>query len=331
MTRRIRRRSFLTLLGASAAASGWPRAARAQRPIAPIVGLLDSRDQPNPSYMLSLKKGLSEVGYVEGRNLNFEFHGSGQYERLPALAVELVQRQVDVIFAASTSNAAAAALAATKTIPIVFAHGADPVNLGHVASLNRPGGNATGVSYFSAALGPKRLELLREIIPDAALIGVLFNPTLLSAEETLTEMEAAARSVGQQIAIFNASTRAEIDAAFAAAEQQRVAPLLVGADAFFNRERAYLATLAVRYRMPASYSSREFVEDGGLMSYTDDRSESFRQSGLHIGRILKGEQPANLPIVRPTRFQFVLNLRAAKALGLNIPLKLHAFADVVIE
>jgi len=271
------------------------------------------------------------MGYVEGRNVIFEYRVTDQVDRLPALAAELVARRVTVILA-QTLTAAAAAKAATTTIPIVFTGGGDPVRSGIVASLNRPGGNLTGVTLLLIELGPKRLELLREVVPQAALIGILSNPRALSYVVSMSDLQAAARSVGQEIVILNARTVEEIDPAFTTAAARRVGALLVDTSIGGNLyRRDQIVALAERYAIPAIYSAREFVSAGGLMSYSADNFDMPHQAGIYVGRILKGEKPADLPVMQPTRFEFVLNLKTAKVLGLDIPLKLRAFATEVIE
>jgi putative ABC transport system substrate-binding protein len=328
----MRRREFITLLGGAAAA--WPLAAGAQqRPAMPVIGILSASGPtipPNDLLSAAFRKGLNEMGYVEGRNVAVEYReAAGQYDRLPALAAELVRRQVTVIYAIGNANSAQAAKAATATIPIVFQNGSDPIKVGLVTSMNRPGGNLTGVVYFSSTLVAKRLEMLRELVPQATVIGFLTNPTNLISDTT--DVQAAARSVGQQMTVLNASTVDEIDRAFAAAAQQRVGALLVDGDTFFNIRRDQFAALAARYKIPASYPTRNFPEAGGLMSYADDRVESGRLGGVYVGRILKGDKPADLPVLQPTKFELVINMKTAKALGLTVPLTLQVAATEVIE
>ncbi len=327
---RLKRREFISLLGGAAA---WPLAAKAQQSAMPLIGWLDSgQGQPNPAGATAFRKGLSEMGYVEGRNTAIEYRGTGQPEQLPAAAAELVRQRVAVIFSTETANSAFAARAATATIPIVFINGADPVKLGLVASYNRPGGNATGVSFYSAELVPKRLELLRELVPQAAVIGFLINPNNRISERDKVDMEAAARTVGQPMMVLQATTSDEIDTAFATLAAAQVSALLVDGDGLlFNRRAAQFAVLTARYRLPASYATRIFAEAGGLMSYGDLRSESWRQAGVYVGRILKGEKPADLPVLQPTKYELVINLRSAKAVGLDVPPTLLARADEVIE
>ena len=323
---KMRRREFITLLGGAAA---WPPAVRAQQRALPVIGFLGNGEQ-GADTLAAFRSGLNDAGYVEGHNVAIEYASAhGEYDRLPALAAELVQRRVAVIFATAPTNAVYAAKAATSTIPIVFVTGGDPVKLGFVASLNRPGGNVTGVSYFTTELTPKRLELVRELVPGVATIAVLSNPASTRTDEG--DIEAAARSVGQRIVILHAGTAGEIDTAFSIMAQQGAGALLVVGDAFLTSRRDQIATLAVRNLIPVIYNNYLYVVAGGLMSYGDDRLESQRLAGRYIGRILNGEKPANLPVLQPTKFQFVINLKAAKALGLTFPLSFQLRADEVIE
>jgi len=326
----VKRRQFISVLGGAAAA--WPLALRAQQPVLPVIGYLNI-GSPGAGVTTGLRIGLGEQGFVEGRNVLIEsrFAPTGQYDRLLALASELVGLRVAVLFATGSAGVARAAKAATATIPIVFANGGDPVKVGLVASMNRPGGNATGVSYYTSVLIPKRLELLRELAPQAQTIGFLVNPTNPVSEGDVEDMEDAARSVGQQILVLRAKNETEIDTAFAAISQHRADALLVDVDAYFNTRRDQLAALAARYRVPASYNNRRYVEAGGLMSYGPNLDDANRQAGVYVGRILKGEKPADLPVMQPTKFQLVINLKTAKALGLRVPDKLLALADEVIE
>jgi ABC-type uncharacterized transport system substrate-binding protein len=324
----MQRRSFLTLLGSAVAA--WPVTARAQRPAMPVVGFLGV-GPPVASTLAALRKGLNEQGYVEGRDVAIEFRDTEQYDRLPALAAELVRRPVAVIVTASNVDAAKAAKVATATIPIVFTVGIDPVRLGLVTSLNRPGGNVTGVTFLAQELTPKRLELLRELVPQATTIAYLANPTNAAVESNNRDVQAAARSVGQQIIVLNASTANEIETAFATLARQRAGGLLITGDAFFVSRRDQLVALAAHHGIPAVHFAPEFTAAGGLMSYSDDRIESWRQAGLYVGRILKGEKPADLPVLQPTKFAFVINLKTAKALGIEFPPSFHLRATEVIE
>ncbi len=300
----------------------------------PVIGFLNGASSETFAHLAAaFRQGLSEAGYVEGRNVAIEYRwAEGEYDRLPALAAELVRRQVAVIAAGGGVAAALAAKAATTTIPIVFSGGGgDPVKLGLVASLNRPGGNVTGVSILTAALGAKRLGLLRELLPSATLIAVLINPTNPNSEIQLKDIEEAARTVGQQIFILYASNERDFDAAFAIIVERRAGALVVGADPYFNSRRDQLAGLAARHAIPAMYEQREFAVAGGLASYGTSLTDSFRQVGDYAGRILKGEKPADLPVMQPTRFELVINLKTATALRLTVPPTLLARADEVIE
>jgi ABC-type uncharacterized transport system substrate-binding protein len=324
----IRRREFIGALGGAAVG---PLAARAQQRALPVIGILRNSGTQLDENPFPIRKGLSEMGYVEGLNVIIEDRWTDQVDRLKALAAELVERRVTVILA-QTLTAAAAAKAATATIPIVFTGGGDPVRSGLVATLNRPGGNLTGVTSLLIELGPKRLELLREVVPQAALIGILSNPRALSNVVSMSDLQAAARSVGQEIVILNVRTVEEIDPAFATAAARGVGALLVDTSfGIYSNRRDQIVALAERYAIPAIYSARVWVSAGGLMSYSANNFDMPHQAGIYVGRILKGEKPADLPVMQSSRFEFVLNLKTAKVLGLNIPLKLRAFADEVIE
>jgi putative ABC transport system substrate-binding protein len=330
----LQRRELIRLFGgAVATASLWPLAVRAQQTSLPVIGFLHQASaEPNASQVAAFKQGLKQTGYSEGQNVKIEFvWADGDYDRLPALAADLVRRQVSLI-AVGLLPAALAAKAATNTIPVVFVSGSDAVDAGLVGSLGWPGGNLTGISMLSSALNAKRLELLREVVPATRLIAVLVNPRNPNVDSALKEIEAAARTVGQQIHVERAANEQEFEAAFAMMRQQRADALLVGNDAFFSSRRDQLAALAARYRMPAIYPSRNPArDDGALMSYGADQTDVFRLAGAYAGRILKGEKPADLPVMQPTKFELVISMKAAKALGLTIPLPLLASADEVIE
>jgi putative tryptophan/tyrosine transport system substrate-binding protein len=328
----VKRRQFISLLGSAAAA--WPLGTRAQQPAMPVVGYIHGGTADgNTRNTAAFRKGLSEIGYVEGQNVRVEYHWlEGHYERLSALLADLIQRRVDVIATPGATTAAVAARAASATIPIVFGVAEDPVKLGLVASLSRPGGYATGINSFSQEITAKRLGLLHELVPKAARIAVLVNSGNASgAETTSKEVQDAARTLGLQIHVLNATTNGEIDAAFAALARERADALFIAGDGFFSSRVVQFATLTARDRVPASYATREFVEAGGLMSYGTPVLDMFRQVGLYVGSILKGAKPAELPVLQLTKFEFVLNLQTAKALGLDVPAALLARADEVIE
>jgi putative tryptophan/tyrosine transport system substrate-binding protein len=327
----MRRREFLVLLGAAASR---PLAARAQQPAMPVIGFLSGRSPYESSgAVAAFRQGLDETGYFESKNVVIEYRwAEGRYDRLPALAAELVSRQVTVIAAVGGPSSGLAAKGATATIPIVFISGADPVQEGLVASLNKPGGNATGVAPLLPAMEGKRFGLLHEVVPNAALIGVLLNPAAASyLDRETSDVQEAARVVGQQLLILRASTEEAIEAAFAIAVEQRAGGLLVAADPFFVSRREQIVALAARYAIPAIYEVREYAAAGGLMTYGINIGDAYHQVGSYVGRILKGEKPANLPVLQPTKFEFVINLTTAKALGVAIPPGLLSIADEVIE
>jgi putative ABC transport system substrate-binding protein len=328
----VNRREFITLLGGAAAA--WPLAARAQQAEKPpVVGFVSSRSLDGSArHAAAFTKGLSEPGYVEGQNMVAEYHWlSGQNDRLPSLMADLVRRRVAVI-ATLGDPSTLAAKAATATIPIAFGFSGDPVGHGLVASLARPGGNATGINFFTSEVLAKRLGLLHELVPKAGRVVVLVNPTNTpSTESTLRDVPEAARAIGLQIQILNASTSREIEAAFATIAHNRADALFVAPDGFFNARRVQFATLATHYKIPAAYATREVVETGGLMSYGTDVLDMYRQVGVYTGRILKGANPADLPVVQSTKFEFVINLQTARVLSLDVPLHLQQLADELIE
>jgi putative ABC transport system substrate-binding protein len=326
----MQRREFITALGITAIT--WPLAARAQQSALPLIGFMNnSTAKGSEDLQAAFRQGISETGYIDGQNVTIEYHwADGQPDRLPGVARDLVRRQVSVIVATSTP-AALAAKAATATIPIVFETAADPIKLGLAASLNRPGGNATGVAQFNAELVAKRVSLLHDLIPTARIIGMLLNPTDPRTEDQTKDVQEAAQALGLHTHVLNASTEAEIDAAFAAMPELRIEALLVGTGEFFRRQSEHVAVLAARQGVPAIYQYREFVAVGGLISYGTSLPDAYRLTGVYTGRVLKGEKPADLPVMRPTKFEMVINLKTAKTLGLTIPSGVLAIADAVIE
>ena len=327
----MQRRNFIRLLGGAAVA--WPLAARAQQQAIPVVGFLSGRSLASDSDLVAVfRQALTEAGYVDGQNVVIEFRwADGQLDRLPELAAELIERKVSVIFAGASDVAAGALRVAAATVPVVFATGSDPVAAGLVASLNRPGGNLTGVTVITAALWPKRLELLRELISPTPLIALLVNPNNLTARQARRELNAAARRIGQDVVLLDASAEGEFEAAFATLTDKRASALVVSDDALFTNRRAVLVALAARHAVPAIYGRREFAAAGGLMSYGASTVDQYYQSGVYVGRILKGTKPADLPFLQPTKFELTINLKTAKALGLNVPNTLIGRADEVID
>jgi putative tryptophan/tyrosine transport system substrate-binding protein len=327
----MRRREFITLLGGAAA---WPMAARAQQPM-PVVGFLGSVLPDSSAALMrdAFRQGLKDTGYIEGQNVSIEFRSpEKELDQLPELATELVRRGVALIAAPGGPAPAFAAKAATTTIPIVFLVGEDPVGLGLVASLARPGGNLTGINFFVTELTAKRLELLRELVPGTARVAVLVNPSNASnTETTLRDMEVAGRAIGLQIQVFNASTNREIDTAFASFMRERPDALFVGIDPFLSSRRVQIVQLAARHTIPTTYSGRHFAEVGGLTSYGSNLTDAYLQVGVYAGRILKGAKPAELPVVQPSKFELVINVQTARMLGLTVPQSLLARADEVIE
>jgi putative ABC transport system substrate-binding protein len=327
----MKRRDFITLLGGAAAA--WSVAARAQQSAMPVIGFLSTASSGLfASRVSAFRQGLSEMGYVEGRNVAIEYRwAESRNDRLPALAADLAGRKVNVIVTGGGTPAAQAAKAATTTIPVVFLIGNDPVQMGLIASLNRPGGNITGVTSLGGEIGPKRLELLHEVAPAATSIALLVNPNNPAAEAQSTELQPAARTLGVQLHVLRAGAERDFDAAFASLLQLRAGGLVIGADAVFNTRSEQLAALTLHHAVPAIFQFREFAAAGGLMSYGDSSTEPYRQVGLYTGRILKGDKPADLPVQQSTKVELIINLKTAKTLGLNVPITLLGRADEVIE
>jgi putative ABC transport system substrate-binding protein len=325
----VKRRAFITLLGGAAA---WPFAARAQQAAMPVVGFVNAGSSDAP-LAAAFRKGLNEAGYFEGQNVTVEYHWlEGKFDRLSPVIADLVRRRVAVIATPAGNYAAQVAKAATTTVPVVFGVSEDPVKLGLVASLAQPGGNLTGINFFSSEYNAKRLALLHELVPKAVRIAVLVNPANIPAtESTLRDIPDAARALGLQIQVLKASTKSEIEAAFATLVRDRAEALYVAGDVFFTSRRVQLATLAAINRIPSSYPSREAVEAGGLMGYATDRADMFRQVGVYTGQILKGAKPADLPVLQSTKFEFVINLQTARALGIEVPNAIQLLADELIE
>jgi putative ABC transport system substrate-binding protein len=326
----MKRRRFITLLGGAAA---WPLAARAQKPAMPVVGFLSGRSLVSDSHLVAtFSRALNEAGYIDGQNVAVEFRwADGQLNRLPELAAELIERKVAVLFAGASDAAAGALRVAAATVPVVVATGSDPVAAGLVASFNRPGGNLTGVTVFSVALELKRLEFLRELISPTPLIALLINPNNLTATAARRELTDATRNIGQDVMMLEASTEGEFEAAFATLTQKSASGLVVSDDALFANRRAVLVALAARHAVPAIYGRRDFTETGGLISYGASVTDQYYQSGVYVGRILKGAKPADLPFLQPTKFELTINLKTVKTLGLTLPASLLARADEVIE
>jgi putative tryptophan/tyrosine transport system substrate-binding protein len=327
----MKRRDFITLLVGAAA---WPLAARAQQPAMPVIGFLSSasRDVDDVRRLPPFREGMGEIGYTEGRNVVIEYRGAdNQLDRLPALAADLARRQVSLIAAGGSPASALAAKSATATIPIVFANAADPVQIGLVASLNRPGGNVTGFTELSADLGAKRMGLLRELVPSATSIAILANPTRPGVDAQSAQAQEAARALGLQLHILNASREPDFDAVFLKLVQLRVGGLVISADALFSDRRDEIIALAKHYSVPTIYEWRDAVATGGLISYGTRRTDAFRQIGILAGRILRGEKPADLPVMQATKFELVINMKTAKALGIEVPISMQMLADEVIE
>ena len=326
----MRRRQFIVLLAGAAA---WPAVVRAQQPTIPIVGFMSGRSPDDSSHLVAaFHKGLGETGFVEGKNVTVEYRWAlGQYDRLPALAAELVKRPVTILVAVGGDVSAVAAKKATSTIPIVFGMGGDPIKAGLVDSLGRPGGNATGYTLLTSELEPKRLGLLRDLLPGAVVIAVMLNPNFPPAAGQLVALEKAAQVTSQRLSIFKVSNDTELNAGLASLQKDRVSALLVAADPYLDTRRRQLVTFAAENKLPAIYQFREFAVDGGLMSYGPSITDSYRQGGNYVGQILKGAKPADLPVLQPVKFELVINLKTAKALGLAIPAGLISFADEVIE
>ena len=326
----MQRRAFITLLGGATAA--LPFTARAQQPLLPVIGYLESASQGQFSDLIpAFRKGLSETGYTDGQNVRIEYRwAEGQYDRLPTLTTELIRGNATLIFTTALISAQAAK-AVTTTVPIVFVSGPDPVQLGLVASLNRPGNNLTGVTLFTSTVGAKRLQLLRELLPATNTVAFIVNPSNTRADSDIQEMETAAGALGQHIVVAKAATNRDFETAFETLARSSIQAVVIGGDPFFNSQAQQLVSLASRYAIPTIYPLNEFATAGGLMSYGSSIADAYRQAGIYAGRILKGAKPADLPVMQPTKFELVINLKAAKALGLTVPPTLLARADEVIE
>jgi putative tryptophan/tyrosine transport system substrate-binding protein len=326
----VRRREFIALLGGTAA---WPIVARGQQPALPLIGFMSGRSPVDSAHLVeAFRQGLRESGYVEGETISIEYRwANGDYERLPELASDLVSRRVLLLLALGGESSAIAAKQATSTIPIVFGIGDDPVKAGLVASFNKPGGNATGYTLLTNQIGPKRVGLMHELVPGVSLLGALINPSFPPALDQLADIESSTRSIGQSLVIARASTDAELNAAFAYFVQQRAGALLIATDPYFDTRRAQIIALAAEARLPAMYQFREYALAGGLISYGPKITDSYKQAGIYAGRILKGTKPADLPVLQPTRFELVINLKTANALGLTLPNSMQLLADEVIE
>ena len=327
----MRRRDFLGALGGAAAA--WPVGARAQQPAMPVIGWLNVLSPGGRTHLAdAFRRGLSETGYVEGQNVSIEYRwAENQIDRLPALAADLISRRVAVIAATGGNHSAFAAKALTTTIPIVFTSGIDPIKVGLVASLSRPSGNLTGISWFSSHLTAKGLGLLHDLVPNATVVALLVNPNSPEAQSQPEEARAAAHGLGKSLLVLNATTANEIDTAFATLVQQRAGAVVVGSDSFFTSQRTQIVVLAARHAIPAIYFNRDFAEAGGLMSYGNDVRDAYREAGVYVARILRGEKPAGLPINQATKFELVINITTAKALRLAVPNSMQLLADTVIE
>jgi putative tryptophan/tyrosine transport system substrate-binding protein len=327
----MRRREFITVLGAAAFA--WPLATRAQQQPMPLIGFMSGRSPEESAHLVAaFRDGLGGTGFVEGQNIAIEFRwADGQYDRLPALAADLVNRRVAVLVGVGGDVSAVAAKRATATIPVVFGMGGDPIKAGLVESLNRPGGNATGFTLLTNEMEPKRLGLLRDLVPNAAVFGVLVNPKFPPAAHQLQDLEEAARRIGQRLFVANASNDVELESGFASLLQQQISALLVSADPYFDTRRDRIIAFAAQHRIPAIYQFREYAAAGGLISYGPSITDAYRQAGIYVGRILRGAKPADLPVVQPTKFEFVINLKNAKALGIKISDNVLSLADEVIE